>query len=458
MFTPITKIISVIAILTSFGCSLDSLVKVDDPEQGRELSKDAVKSREGALGLYYSSLGLLRQAISINTMEVALFTDELAAGRLVGDIGSAGENKMTDARLESLDKYGRRFKKFSAYGYLHGARVGAHQAREVLIKLGDPTVKHLIAGTYAIEGYSILYLAENGCSGIPLSVVPFEGSVEYGHGLTSSEMFNAAKLMFDSAEQQKHDSARFTTLAKIGKARSYLGLGVYDSANLAVEGIQDSDIFTVNYTAKEAPGTSGGGRYGFSLVYNSYETSYQVENKEGINGLVWYDNPEDIDPRVNVETVLSATTGKNVFPSSVLPKKYLSTEVAFPVARGIEALLIRAEYYLNIGDPNWLTMINRARNLVGLTDTTDPGTIESRVDLLFRERAYWFWLEGRRLGDYRRLVSQYGRDPYYVYPVGSYNKGTTETTPIYGEAFVFSPPVTEFENNYKYTGCENVNP
>ena len=37
----------------------------------------------------------------------------------------------------------------------------------------------------------------------------------------------------------------------------------------------------------------------------------------------------------------------------------------------------------------------------------DPGTAASRVDMLFRERAFWMYFTAHRLGDMRRLVRQY---------------------------------------------------
>src|SRR5262249_23167706 len=53
----------------------------------------------------------------------------------------------------------------------------------------------------------------------------------------------------------------------------------------------------------------------------------------------------------------------------------------------------------------------------------DPGTPNARIDLLFRERAFWLFLSGHRLGDLRRLVRQYGRDQSTVFPTGPYKYG-----------------------------------
>jgi hypothetical protein len=45
------------------------------------------------------------------------------------------------------------------------------------------------------------------------------------------------------------------------------------------------------------------------------------------------------------------------------------------------------------------------------------------VDQLFSERAFWLFATGHRLGDMRRLIRQYGRDPETVFPTGDWFKG-----------------------------------
>jgi hypothetical protein len=56
---------------------------------------------------------------------------------------------------------------------------------------------------------------------------------------------------------------------------------------------------------------------------------------------------------------------------------------------------------------------------------TDPGTAAGRVALLFREKAFWQFGRGHRLGDLRRLIRDYGRaaDGSDTFPVGQHYKG-----------------------------------
>jgi hypothetical protein len=152
------------------------------------------------------------------------------------------------------------------------------------------------------------------------------------------------------------------------------------------------------------------------------------------------------------------------------------------MASGVEARLIEAEAALSHGDPNWLSILNDLRNhgiqeisttptsvdtvyapgtgailfttvgatLPGLPSLTDPGTDAARIDLLFRERAYWLFLTGRRLPDMRRLVRQYDRDGSLVFPTGAYPAGPIGA---YGLDMNLPAPPTERQANGKYQGC-----
>ncbi|HEX4936078.1 MAG TPA: hypothetical protein VFV33_23015, partial [Gemmatimonadaceae bacterium] len=87
-----------------------------------------------------------------------------------------------------------------------------------------------------------------------------------------------------------------------------------------------------------------------------------------------------------------------------------------------------------------------------LTPLADPGSTTAREDLLFRERAFWFWGTAHRLGDLRRLVKDYKRPAASVYPNGPYFKGGA-----YGNDVVLIPAQAE-RNNPAYTGCTSTTP
>jgi hypothetical protein len=146
---------------------------------------------------------------------------------------------------------------------------------------------------------------------------------------------------------------------------------------------------------------------------------------------------------------------------------------------------MEAEADLRAGGSNWLTILNTLRTtsttctvlttpctapagtggVAGLPLLVDPGlqslppgktAMDVRVDLLFRERAFWLFGTGHRLGDLRRLIRQYGRDPESVFPTGTY------TIPG-GASTVYGPDVTAVIsrlelNNPNFTGCLNRDP
>ena len=140
------------------------------------------------------------------------------------------------------------------------------------------------------------------------------------------------------------------------------------------------------------------------------------------------------------------------------------------LASEVEARLIEAEAALRAGSASWLTTLNALRTdgtfettaatppdtvwhagsggVDGLDMLADPGTAAGRVDLLFRERAFWLFLTGHRQGDLRRLIRQYGRFENTVYPIGLYSPLNGN----YGADVVVQVPTLEFVNPL-YAGC-----
>jgi hypothetical protein len=129
---------------------------------------------------------------------------------------------------------------------------------------------------------------------------------------------------------------------------------------------------------------------------------------------------------------------------------YPSQSSSLPLASGVEAQLIVAENQLKTGG-SWLATLNALRaGVPGLAPLTDPGSPAARVNLLFHERAFWLFLTAHRLGDMRRLVRQYGRDPQTVYPIG-----LTIGSHPYGTDVAFAISEAEL-NNPNFHGCLNT--
>lgn len=439
-----------LCVLGLSACSLDNLVSVDDPEGEREVDRGSLNSLSGGISLYHSSLGALARGISDLSRDVGLLTDEL---QIVGfghiESQEAQKYQSFDARLTSVIWETTRGLISMSYSRFYGARTSASQARHIISRFDADQRNFYLSAAYAVEAQAILSLAENFCSGVPLTKAPFEGDIEYTDGFSTEELLENAVALFDSSLALQHDSIPILTLARVGKARALLSLNRYQEAAEAVESVQPGHSMSLTYTAAVPPSGQQGGRWGFwTLPANVNGTA--IGNMEGTNGLLWLSvGGAPQDPRVPIRA--GTPPKQNKFPSATL---------VFSLARWVDVLMIRAEASLERSPETdeWLDLINEARATVpGLSDTTDPGNHDARVNLLFRERAFWSYLQGTRLADYRRLVRQYNRSTHNVYPSGSYNRSDGSVL-SYGDAFVFSPTSNEFTYNSAYSGCIHTNP
>ncbi|MFN9794824.1 MAG: hypothetical protein ACK57A_00930 [Gemmatimonas sp.] len=189
--------------------------------------------------------------------------------------------------------------------------------------------------------------------------------------------------------------------------------------------------------------------------------NFGPSDREGGNGL---DYRSARDPRV----LTSATSrlGQDGSTQVFTVLGYPNGSAPTTLVSGVTARLIEAEAALRRGDATtWLAKLNEPRadaavrtlRNIGtgadiLPPLTDPGTADARVTLLFRERAFWFYLTGTRVGDLRRLQRQYSRPATAVWPTGAYFKGGT-----YGTDVTLTPSFAE-RNNTAYSGCTDRNP
>jgi hypothetical protein len=81
---------------------------------------------------------------------------------------------------------------------------------------------------------------------------------------------------------------------------------------------------------------------------------------------------------------------------------------------------------------------------------TDPGSASARIDLLFRERAFWTFGRGQRVGDLRREIRVYNKTAAQVFPgEGGVNPRKNSN---YGPDVNLPVPQAE-RNNFKFGGC-----
>ncbi|HVT39431.1 MAG TPA: hypothetical protein VHE78_10320 [Gemmatimonadaceae bacterium] len=342
------------------------------------------------------------------------------------------------------------------YNGLHLARADLTSAILAWTRVKSATiaaVKDSLSEMYTMRGYAEDLFAEAYCSGVPFSAANADGSFAYGAPLTTAQMLATAAASIDSALALATGTS-YKYFAQVGKARALLNAGQFAAAATAVAGVPTSFKYTL-YHSVATPRQQNG-------IYNGTFVSgsrYTVGTKEGTNGLDYLTTPAD--PRVPWMT--STRTGFDGTSRNLpLEQKYLAQGSPVVLADGIEARLIEAEARLQgatqadrdavFGLLNTLRATGLATPIPALP--APPLTQDAAVDMLFRERAFWLWLTGHRLGDMRRLLRQYGRNQANVFPVGTLALRPSDT---YGTDVNFVVPFPE-RNNPLFNGCLDRNP
>ena len=296
----------------------------------------------------------------------------------------------------------------------------------------DSVKGDFLSQLFALRGFSILQMAEDVCSGFPINEVQNDLPV-FNPPYTTDSAVKYALGQLDSALMEGHDSARFINLARVAQGRAFLDLGQYAAAATAVAQVPTSFVYqTEGYNGA----TTAPGNYCYGCL------NFVMGDYEGVNGLPFVSSQDPRVPAVPVGLRYGSTTDSIYFQG-----KYTTGVDPVIVASGVEARLIEAEVALHDGDPNWLTILNTLRMSAGVTPMTDPGTPSAQVDSLYHERAFWLYFTGRRLGDMRRLVRNYGRDPATVFPQGAYPLGGTYSTDtaipyVYAAEHAYNPYIT----------------
>lgn len=419
------------------GCELDiNEVRYVTPDQA---SVD---------GLYYGALADFQTAYSGAGDDSFLSVSALMSDELYSSDTFTTRNA-TDRRDQQPPGSGNTSD--AAYNRLQLARNNASNAAEKLraAKPNDPRIAEL----KALEGLAIVALAEGWCGAVPLGRARDGVPVDTGRPLSTAELFQRAVALFDSALAVNPNS----NLAKVGKGRALLNLGQFQQAAAAVSGVPTTFVYFIQHSDN----TSRQYNPIFALQSNR---RYTMSDREGTNGLDFRSSGDPRTPWIRP----SGTPGigfDNVTPVYLI-LRYPTYGADVPVADGIEARLIEAEAALQRGDnATWLAILNQlradVRNLMAaryqnytsyvpgpnnpsttLPPLTDPGTPQGRVDLMFRERAFWLFATGHRLGDLRRLIRQYGRTQAQVFPVGTHKTGP------YGTDVNFQIPFNEIQNPY----------
>lgn len=424
------------------GCSPDDVLTVGDPDVATPQSvadKSALPVlRTGAIGDFSLAFDA-NQDDNVITY-TGLFTDELLNAETFPTRIEVDQRSIQPVNT-NLD---------GVFRTLQRARASARRGADAFAAL-DPTNVYRLE-VLNLEAFTLVLFSEQYCNGVALSTLTSDGTSVYGDNLTGVQLNDRAVAIFDSVVTLagSNTSTAFATqvnLARVGKARAQLNLNLPTQAAATVASVPTAFAYQFFHSENSTRQNNG------IFLTGAINRRFSIADREGGNGLPYR---SDNDPRISAPRGTgSASTGFDGTTALYLPAvKYANRSASTTLAGGREARLIEAEAQLRAGSTGAaLATLNALRTSVsGLAPLVDAGSTAGNIDLLFKERAYWMWLEGHRLGDMRRLVRQLGRSATSVFPNGTYFKGGS-----FGTDVNFPLPVSE-DNNPNNKGCIDRNP
>ena len=460
--TPRGLLIVAAGMVTLFGCRPSAILDVP-PATGYVIN--ATNSQLGANSLFTGSKAgvFLDFAEPGNLFELSeLLSDELTWSNFFGNPSAA----KVDAR-QTAASIGNQFE--AVDGVVEGLLLN----RENLL-IDIPGLEHypadsaMVGEAFALLGELELRLAEDYCAGVPLSRVLPTGGVAYGAAVTQDSLFGVAEAHFDSALQHMAGSDSVQGLAYTGLARTYLDRARYDSAGTAASNVATTFVYNVEMPP---PNNSLGTLCNFwcqqSVAVGGCGESV-VANNEGGNGLNY---ASALDPRLLFDSTSTPTCDGEqgvVTPGTwYYPLQFENAPTYIPLATGIEARLIQAEVDFQAnGAAALLADLRALRASASATGITFPAAdslstdsvvgapAAAQVAVLFRERAFWLFGTGSRLGDMRRLIRQYGTDGFtnnIVFPIGPYPTGPNATVLAGLVAQASLPPYVKYGTDVSFT-------
>ncbi len=309
---------------------------------------------------------------------------------------------------------------------LHRARLSAEQAIELIGKYNPAAAAWQTAEMHFVQAFVMNLMAEHYCDGVVFSTV-VDGREQYGSPITTTAALERALVHTTSGlaliTGTTANDVRVKSALQVTRGRILLNLNRHAEAATAVAGVVTSFQYNMLHSA-----TTQSNQF---WSFNNNARRYSVGNSEGTNGLNF---ATANDPRVPV--CVGGTAACNAIAVTQNRRDDLTQpmhvqmlwparETPLAIIRGVEARLIEAEAQLRANNAAAaLATLNAARTTVtGLTPLANAGSAVAREDQLFRERAFWLFGTGHRVGDMRRLVRQFTRTANTVFPTGAWHKG-----------------------------------
>lgn len=429
----------------------DRLLQVTDPDI---INPTDVVSPEAAVALANGALSTFKLTTGggeSTWMFGGLLADEWSTS------STFIQNDETDQRVVKLDNS-------SVDGQLRNLYRTRTRANESIVALqkGRPDLRSLIAEMYLARGYAELQLALDFCNGIPITNTYSANPIDATPQPTAA-VFAYAAASLDSAMSfasgTDAQSVIINRAARITRARVALALNDFTTPAALVAAIPTT--FAYQHTFSTA--TSTNTLWGQGLSSRRYSVGDSVEgNTRNIfvaNALPFASAK---DPRLPVTIPTSGSINGQDGLTYTRTTTMWGQVTSVDVANGVDARLIEAEVALKAGNTtSWLSILNALRAAppklgdvqpAVMAPLTDPGTADSRLLLQFREKAFWTFSRGQRLGDMRRLIKFYGRTEANTFPQGVHYKGGS-----YGKD-VNLPVVVSEQGNPNFKGCTDRAP
>lgn len=430
-------------------------------QQPQIIGPDNVGGATGAAALRVGALGAFQSWVmggGGNASNVAMFGD------LITDEWKSGD---TFAQHNEADQRTVQTNNSVLQGDYDRVQIARGRAQDAIngLQQFSPELTGQIGEMYFLKAYAELILSEDFCNGIPFGST-VNGVVTYTQPLTNKDGFTLAIARLDTALKLVTGTDAFSTsihyTLEIAKARALVGLGQFSAAAGVVTDVPTSFQYltTFSQTTRDnqewvANGSASVARF---VVGDSFDII--AGQKNIIKNAIPFASAGD--PRVPVTGSTTGTIKSIDVSTSWVGQTIWGRDDAYPVLSGIDARLIQGEAQLNAGDyAGMMTTLNALRTtsqtigsykvpvMPALAGT--PATKDAAIDLFFREKAFWQFGRGYRLGDMRRLIRVYLRTQDNVFPVGAFFKNGTYGTDV-------NLPVTDDERtNPNFKGCIDRN-
>jgi starch-binding outer membrane protein, SusD/RagB family len=422
------------AVLALAACSPSDVLDVEDPDI---INPSDVQSAAGAEAVRLGALARLNTATSGAESFFQL-------GGLFADEWNNGDSFIARQEIDQRVITTQNNFLTDASRALHRTRLSAGQAIDLIDEYNPTAPGWQTAEMFFVQAYVENLAAENYCDGLVFSGVE-DGREVYGEPITTEAAFQRALGHADDGLGRITGStasdARVRNALAVTRGRILLNLDRPADAAAAVAAVPTDFRYEMLHSASTTSNSF------WNL--NNLARRYSVSTNEGTNGL---DFATAGDPRVPVctggDTACRAIGVTRNDRDDLTQPFYVQMlwperESSVAIVGGIEARMIEAEAQLEAGNAAAaLATLNAARTTVtGLAPLADAGTAAARVDQLFRERAFWFFGRGHRVGDLRRLIRQYGRSADAVFPTGAWHKGGN-----YGVDVTIPVPLAESNN------------